>query len=224
MKAFFILFIMTMPLLASTEPVKEEIKELKKEVSHSADLRELHHHTGMLGYEFISSWLPFKFVGSYTYNLNRKWSFELEMARGRFGTGLIGVDLASVTEYRYSLLARRFTGNSFHFLFGFYKDDFRATLGSDILDDMSDTSVKDLRVEVMGATVGIGNRWQWQSGFTLDIDWFRMNMPVFGQDVDDEALKNVVDDNDYEMIQDGLHKVAHVPTFVLCGIYLGYSF
>lgn len=207
-----------------TNPVVKEVKEIKQEVKNSAYYREKSSSTLMVGYEFLSTWLPFKFTGSYTYMFNKKWSLEAEMARGHFGAGALGFDVGSVTEYRYSLLGRRYVGNSFNMIFGLYKDDFRAKVGSDILDDMTDTSIDDLRVEVIGLALGIGNRWQWGSGFTFGIDWFRMNAPVFDRKLDNEVLNEIDDNSDLKAVRDGMDKISKFPTFVLLGIYLGYSF
>ena len=211
----------TPPVIKNIEKAAEEIKD---QVRNTDFHREHSHHTFMGGYEFLSTWLPFKLTAGYTYIFNKEWSLEAEVGRGAFGTGVFGIDLASVTEYRYSLLARRYKGNSFNTIFGIYKDNFRGKLGSDMLDDMTDTSIDDFRVEVVGVTVGLGNRWQWGNGFTLGVDWIRMNAPIFGSKIDDDVLDNIENDSDRDTIKSGIDKVSKVPTFVLLGLYLGYTF
>jgi len=181
-------------------------------------------HTFLVGTEILSTWLPIKFTGSYTYIFNSIWSFEAEAARGKFGAQVLIFDVASVTEYRYSLLTRRYVGNSFNWIFGLYKDDFRAKIGSDFLDDMSDTSIDDLGVDVYGIVLGFGNRWQWRNGFTLSADWFRINAPVLGHKIKDGILENIEDENDRDQVKSGIKKVTNLPTVVILGLYLGYSF
>lgn len=188
------------------------------------DLRNHSHHSVQLGYEVLTTWIPFKWTASYTYTFNSKWSFELEYARGKVGLDNFGFDIASVRENRYSLLARRYVGNSFHWIFGFYKNDLRAKLGDDILDDMSDTSIDDVKVSGLGVSLGLGNRWQWKNGFILGMDWVRMSIPLFDKKVDNDALNNIEDDNDLSRVRDGLQKFKNVPTFILLGLKLGYSF
>lgn len=211
-----------------TPPVIKKIEKAAEEIKHQVRNTDFHRehsrHTFMAGYEFISSWLPFKLTGSYTRILNKQWSIEAEAGRGYFGTGVVAIDLASVTEYRYSLLGRRYNGNSFNTIIGIYKDDFRAKLGSDMLDDMSDTSIDDFRIEVIGLALGIGNRWQWGNGFTLGVDWIRMNAPIFDRKTDDEIVNNIENESDRDAIKSGVDKVSKVPTFVLLGLYLGYTF
>ena len=242
MKCFFFLFLFSVNAIAqlppnpqpvsanesTTSPVLEKVEgvanKIKLEARGTAFNRENSNQTVMVGYEFLSSWLPFKLTAGYTYIFNKEWSLEAEFARGKFGAGFFGVDLASVAEYRYSLIARRYSGNSFNFIFGVYKDDFWAKLGSSYLDDMSDTSIDDFGVKVLGLALGVGNRWQWENGFSLGIDWFRMNAPIFARKAEDAILDNIEDDSDRDMIKSGINKVSKVPTFVLLGLYVGYSF
>lgn len=228
MNKLILLLLCILPLhsLAETakEKIKEDVQEIKQSAKKSSDRREERHHTALVGLEFFSTWVPTKVTASYTYNFNRKWSLEAEYARGYMGTGIIGVDLASISENRYSFQARRFLGNSFHTIFGLYKDDVKAKLGSEFLDDMTDTSIDSLSVQVVGATLGLGNRWQWGSGFTLGIDWIRMSLPLIDKNIDDDVLKNIPSESDRDKIKSGIDKVTDVPTFVLFGFYLGYSF
>lgn len=182
------------------------------------------HTTGtvMVGNQLFSSWLPFRWTASYTHILNPQWSIEAEWARKKYGVGAFGIDAASVTENVYSLVARRYVTNSLHWIFGGYKEDFHAELGSDFVAD--ETAVSDVRVQAMGVALGIGNRWRWKKGFTCGIDWFRINIPLFNKKVDNEALDNINDANDLSSVKNSIEKVKNVPTFVLFGINLGYTF
>ena len=182
------------------------------------------HNTGtvMVGNQLISSWLPLRWTLSYTHILNPQWSVEAEWGRKKYGVGFFGIDAASVTENVYSLIARRYMTNSFHFIFGGYKEDFHAELGSDFVQ--VDSEVNDVRVQAMGLALGIGNRWRWKKGFTFGIDWFRMNVPLFNKKVESEALDNIDDENDLSSVKNSIDKVKNVPTFVLLGINLGYTF
>lgn len=234
MRLFVFLLLLPLSTLAQTkapetpetlpEKAIEVVQEVKHEIRNTSFFREHSKGTGMVGFEALSSWIPFKLTAGYTHIINKNWSVEAEFARGKFGAGVFGFDLASVTEYRYSLLARRYTGNSFHWIFGLYKDDFRARAGSEYLDNASGTSIDDLKVEVIGATLGFGNRWQWKSGFTAGLDWVRTNIPIFDRKVDDGVLKYVDDGGDESRVKKVINRVASVPSFTLFGIYLGYTF
>lgn len=206
------------------EVVEEKVKELPQKVSHSADHRETRSSTVMVGYQLLSSWIPSKWSAGYTYNFNRKWSLEAEYLKGSMGIGAFGFDAASITETRYSIVGRRFVGNSFNFIIGAFKNDFEAQLGNDIVNDMTDKSIDEFEVTGIGLALGIGNRWQWGNGFTLGFDWFRMNVPLFDKRVDNDVLNRIDDNNDLSRVKDYIDKVKNIPTFVLLGINLGYTF
>jgi hypothetical protein len=223
MRLFTLLMLLCFPIFAQIESPRPP-ETIQDEVRNTAVYRDQSNGTAMLGLELFTSWVPFKLTGGYTYIFNKDWSLEAEFARGHFGAGLYGFNLASVSEYRYSLLARRYIGNSFHWIFGLYKDDFRATLGSDYVEDMNDTSIDDLKVEILGATLGLGNRWQWKSGVTMGMDWVRTNIPIFDRKVDDGVLKNIDDGSDHDRVKKVINRVVSVPSFTLFGLYLGYTF
>lgn len=231
MRLLTLLLLLSLPIFAQTGLAPEPLAEpqglpekLEAEVMNTSIFRGHSKGTAMIGLELFTSWVPFKLTAGYTYIFNKKWSLVGEFARGNFGAGLYGFNLASVTEYRYSLLARRYTGNSFHWIFGLYKDDFRARIGSYYLEDMSDTSIDDIKVEILGATLGFGNRWQWKSGLTMGMDWVRTNIPIFDRKVDDGVLKNIDDGSDHDRVKKVINRVVSVPSFTLFGIYLGYTF
>lgn len=206
-------------------PVIEVVPEdIPPAALSSSDYRERSSGTLMAGYQVLATWIPFKWNLSYSYLFDRKWSVELEWSRGSYGIGAFGFDAARITENRYTLMVRRYVGNSFHFILGGFKNDFHGELGDRILKDMTDTSIDDFRVQGMGFTFGLGNRWQWNNGFTLGIDWFRLNVPLFEKKVDNEVLKNINDNNDLRIVKDAIQKVKNIPTFVLLGLNLGYSF
>ena len=240
MKIFFLLLIFSLQIFAQTqnspkeeikevaqevkEDVKEKIEAIPQEVSNSASFRNQNNHSAMLGYQILTSWVPFKWSASYTYNFNSRWSLEGEFNRGSWGIGAFGFDAVSVKETRYSLLARKFIGNSFHFIIGAFKSDFHAELGSKYLEEMNDKTYSDFRVQGIGAVIGFGNRWQWQRGFTLGIDWFRMNIPLIDKKVENEVIDNINDDSDASFVKKWVRRVQNIPTFVLFGLNIGYSF
>lgn len=204
--------------------IKEKIEEIPKKVSRSVDYREQTLGAVLVGHQFLSTWIPSKWSVSYTQNFNRKWSLEAEYLKGNMGLGAFGFDAASITETRLSLVGRRFIGNSLNFIVGAFKNDFEAQLGNDIVNDMSDKSIDEFEVSGVGLALGIGNRWQWSNGFTIGVDWFRVNIPLFEKRVDNDVLNRIDDNNDLSRVKDYITKVKNIPTFVLLGFNLGYSF
>lgn len=178
----------------------------------------------MIGYQFLSTWLPSKKTISYTHIFNEKWSLEGEYSWSTISFPVVGIDLGEIKEQRYTLQARRYLGNSFHFTFGAVLSDFKARLGSDFLDDMGNEIRSDFKVENIGITAGMGNRWQWQNGVTVGIDWFRMNMPLFETELDDNVLKSIPGGEDQDEVKKVIRVLNRLPSFVLLGVNLGYTF
>jgi len=213
---------------ALSEPEQTEIEVAVPEEAplkkHSKDHRAETFGTVMVGYQFITSWLPSKKTLSYTHNFNQKWSLEAEYSWASIGFPIVGIDLGSIKEKRFTLQARRFVGNSFNFTFGGAVNEFKARLGSDFIDNLGHEINSDFTVQNLGITLGLGNRWQLENGFTLGIDWLRLNIPVYETKLEDKVLESVGSEGDRDDIKKVIRAVNHIPTFVLLGVNLGYSF
>ncbi len=184
------------------------------------------HSTGtvLVGYQLITSWLPSKKTVSYTHIFNENWSVELEYAWSSLSDPVPGVELGEISEKRFTLAARRYFGNSFHVLVGPYYNKFDAELGGSILNNVSNTSDVGFKVEGLGLATGVGNRWQWKSGFTLGVDWARINIPLVETKVEDRVLGSISDSGDRGDVRDVISAFNNIPTFVLFGVNLGYTF
>lgn len=204
----------------------QKLPETKIEAKRkkTADYREESLGSVMVGYQLITSWIPSKKTLSYTHIFNRKWSLEGEYSVSSIEAPIYGVDLGEIKERRYSLQMRRYWGNSFNFTFGPVYNDVKARLGSDILDSLGTEIKSSFRVQNLGLTVGMGNRWQWGNGFTLGLDWIRLNVPVLETAVKDNVLDDISKSSDRTDVKEVIRTLNRVPTFVLLGINLGYTF
>jgi hypothetical protein len=178
----------------------------------------------MVGYELLASWIPSKKTISYTHIFNNKWSLEGEYSWSDLSTGFGLIDFGEVKEKRYTLQARRYVSNSFHFSFGGVVSEFEAGLGNDVLDRFGQNISSDFSARNLGVTGGIGNRWQWNNGFTFGVDWARVNIPVAELSVDDNVLKSLGEGNDKSDVKKVIRTFNRIPTFVLLGLNLGYTF
>lgn len=211
-------------------PVEEKIiietpaEVVKAEPTNSRERRDESIGTIMVGYQLITSWLPSKKAISYTHIFNDKWSLEGEYSFASISAPYIGVDLGAIKEKRYTLHARRYVGNSFHFTFGAVYSDFSAKLGDDILDNFGQEISREVEASNVGITGGLGNRWQLDSGITWGIDWIRINIPVVETNVDDNVLDDIASEGDQEDVKKVIRTFNRIPTFVLFGLHLGYTF
>lgn len=200
------------------KPIAEKIK---KGALTSRENRSASNGTFMVGWEPFATWIPSKWGLSYTQILNEKWSIEIEYYTASIDSSYVGVDLGAVKERRLTLQARKYTGNSFHFSFGPVLSDFNARLGSNIV--ASDYS-SSFSAQNLGIAGGIGNRWQWSNGVTFGIDWFRISIPVITTKIKDDVLDDITNSGDSEDIKNIIRTFNRVPTFVLFGLNVGYTF
>lgn len=204
------------------KPVEKEKKVSIQEGSYtSRENRAASTGTFMAGWEPFTTWIPSKWGLSYTQIINENWSVELEYYTASIDSNYVGVDLGVVKERRLTLQARKYVGNSFHYSFGPVLSDFHARLGSSIV--ASDYS-QSFSAQNLGVAFGLGNRWQWSNGVTFGLDWIRVSIPVFETKVDDNVLKDVTSSGDQEDIKQIIRTFNRVPTFVVFGLSIGYTF
>ena len=205
-------------------PVEKRVKEITKDMHTTGENRKDSTGTVMVGYQLITSWLPSKKTVGYTHIFNEKWSLEGEYSWSTISDPLFWIDLGSIREERFTLQAKRYVGNSFHFSFGAVYSEFSAKLGSDFLDDFGRKLSSSFEAQNVGLTGGIGNRWQWKNGLTLGVDWIRLNVPVVTTYIRDDVLDSISEDDEQDDVKNVIDKFNRIPTFVLFGLNIGYTF
>lgn len=180
--------------------------------------------TVIIGHQLITTWIPSKYTLGYTHIFNEKFSLEAEYSWAKISTSFVGLELGEIAESRSTLQGRYYISNSFHFSFGGVYSQFRAKLGNDYLDTLGNKITTGFSAENLGVTLGMGNRWQWSNGLTFGVDWLRLNYPVILTRVDDSSLSSVADEADRKDLKDGIQTFNRIPTFVLLGLNLGYTF
>lgn len=204
---------------------KEKPFEAKPSSGNSRERRGSSFGTIMVGYQLVTTWLPSKNTISYTHNFSDKWSMEGEFSWADLSPpSFIGVDLGGIKEKRYTLQTRRFAGNSFNFTFGAVVSEMEAGIGSDILNQFGQELNANIRAQNLGFTAGFGNRWQFQNGITFGIDYLRLNIPVLETKVEDDVLKDLGSNSDRSDIKKVIRTFNRIPTVVLLGINVGYTF
>lgn len=204
----------------ASEEGKKKIETVTGKILRSEDLRDDSFGTLAVGYQPFTTWIPSKWTASYTQNLSRYWAIEGEYSKGSLSIPVYSIDIGEISEERVTLQARHFPGNSFNWSFGMIYQKGEAELGGDI---PATTNHDVFEMESFGATLGFGNRWQWENGLTLGIDWFRMNQPFFGQWENESVLKQV-SANDADDLKKIMRAFNTLPTFVFLGLNIGYTF
>lgn len=211
------------PLEKHTVP-EPKLESKKEEPKNSREARAESTGTIMVGYQWITSWLPGKKTISYTHIFSESFSLEGEYSTQTLDSPYIGVNLGEMKEKRFTLQARKYVANSFHFTFGGVLSDFRANVDDSILDTFGNEITASFSAQNIGITGGIGNRWQWNNGFTFGVDWIRINIPLIETKIDDDVVDDVASGSEAEDIKDVIRTFNRIPTFVLLGFNLGYTF
>jgi hypothetical protein len=167
----------------------------------------------------INKWISDKFKIT-----NSNIFGELLLANGMIDSWQLDMTASEIEEKRFSLHARRYTSSSFHFIFGAVLNDLKAELGDDILDAFGAELSSGIRLQNLGLSLGMGNRWHWKNGITAGIDWMRVNVPLLETKLEDEVLDDVGTSSDKKDVKEALKTFNRIPTFVLFGLNLGYSF
>ena len=204
----------------ASEVGKKKIEEVTGKILRSEDLRDDSFGTLSVGYQPFTTWIPGKWTASYTQIFNRYWTLEGEYSKGSLSVPVFSVDIGEIKEERVTLQSRYYPGNSFNWSFGLMYQKGEAKLGADI---PATSSLDVFEMESFGATLGFGNRWQWQNGITFGIDWFRLNQPLFGRWENESVLKTV-SANDADELKKIMRAFNTLPTFVFLGFQLGYTF
>ena len=209
--------------LAPLEEKSEVVEVIENEIPFpvvklkTEDLRLLSRGSVMVGFNLLSTWIPYKTTVAYTHIFSKKWSLELEYASSSLGVPVAGIDIGGISEKNYSLIFRNYVGNSFHFIFGPYQSSHTASLGRGY-------SLGEFEVKNIGLASGLANRWQWKNGMTFGIEWFRMNIPIINTKYNDDILKKVSDKGDRDDVKKVMDYFNRIPTFTILGLNLGYTF
>ena len=176
----------------------------------------------MLGYQVLNTWVPAKKTLSYTQNFSEHWGLELEYATSKFSLDIAGIDLGRVEEDRYSLLGKYFVGNSFYFNFGAYVSKLEIFVGDKFADTFGNRINDSFIMDIYGASFGVGNRWIFNNGISLGVDWLRFNMPI-ATSTKQRVLKSLDAENSEDIKR--VEKVfKNFPAFTFIGLNIGYTF
>lgn len=208
---------------AQPETLNETRAEVRDSLQNRADSNlSLFYIPMSLGYV-----LPSKKGFAASWIINSKLMIEGEYLSGSYGLSLSLIDVALFSEKIYSGKFRWYPGNSFNVFAGLGQRNYKFTLGSDLLAIATDqmvTAFPTTVVENQVLVVGLGNRWQFDNGFTLGFDWFELIVPIGRGKVDDEALAYFANEKDKEITKKALRFFRYAPTINALKLQLGYTF
>lgn len=179
-------------------------------------------HSFMLGYQYMTTWVVGKTSFGYTYVADRTWSFELEYVTSERRVEIGDFELGSIKEDRYTLFAKYYMTNSFHFSFGPYFYNYEIDTAGSLKDLVNQNLNQTWNLSGLGAAFAFGNRWQTDWGLTWGMDWVRLNYPLATTWLNKNTGEtDTVTRNDADRSLELLRKI---PTFAFFTINIGYTF
>lgn len=176
----------------------------------------------------VESWVPLKWGASVAWNRSPAVAYELEYSRGRFAFGYWKISLGDVGEDRWSLTRKTFSDrNSFYVQTGIEHLRTGANLGNKYLNSLPGANIKAyelLEVKTLGVQVGFGNRWQSPNGFTWDVNWLSLHMPVILISEHADFLGRTGSATLRREVSGAMKDFRHLPTFAVAKVQMGFSF
>lgn len=219
--------IVTTPELTPTVPTcpecpKKKCEDCPREWGHSERYRDDSFGSLMVGYQFVSTWVPGKYAGSYTQILNKDWSLELEYVTSERSVEIGDFELGKIKEERFTFFGKYYLTNSFHFSFGPYYYQYTIDTAGSLKNLANQDFDEKWDITGLGAAFAFGNRWQTKWGITYGFDWVRMNYPLYTAwlnkdtgEVEEASRKDA--NRSFELLR-------KIPSFAFFTVNLGYTF
>lgn len=137
-------------------------------------------------------------------------------------------NVASVTEQKFSFLNRNFShGSTFNWFYGLSYAAIESHLGKDYINSLPPGSGHDpdlLQVDVLALDIGLGNRWYFENGVTLGVDWIGVTQPVATLKKKETFTDQTSNQNDKDEVNKFINFMKSFPRIYTLKLQLGYSF
>lgn len=198
-----------------------------EELSHSRQLRENSQYYAMLDYSWLDLVLPSKWgiTAGWARDADKIW--EAEYLKSSVSVPFVVEDIGEMTDERFSVIQRNFLGTeTFNFSYGVSYHKFKVNIGNKYLSSVSSSApdVDLLRVETLGFTVGIGNRWIFSNRWMVGIDWASLAQPVFITRKNNKFEDFSNDSSAKDTVDTAVKLIAWLPRISLLKLQVGYSF
>lgn len=210
--------------------IKKASEEVKEALDASARRRGESTVIGLVDYSLYDLLIPSKIGATVGWIPSAQSTYELEYLRGSAKLPVVLEHLGSMTDTRISLLKRSYGARargSFNFHYGVSYFMFDMKIGNDILSRASAGQISDydvVSIHSVGLVAGLGNRWTFNRGITLSVDWFSWAQPLFVTKRDVRVLDYISNSNDRSNVDGATKVIAYFPRFTFLKFQLGMSF
>jgi|GEM_PF-1658278 len=208
----------------TTTPSDTESTDLPGSTSRqlrSQDRIGIHHAPYALGY-----YITVRESTAVSYNTHPNETWEFEWVNAELGFGYWGIDLVKLTENYFNFNYRSFgLLNSFNWKVGLGYREIDLSVGSELLKNVTqeDVYLNILNEQAITINSGVGNRWQWDWGGTLSVDWIETYIPIY-RTSNQNAGQEYADDKTKKDIDKGMKALSSIPTATILKVQMGYSF
>jgi hypothetical protein len=176
----------------------------------------------------VDWWIPGKYGVQFAYMPTNQQSFEFEYLRGSFGSGFLGNDLGEVLEQRVTVQSRYFLTDTLNYHAGLHYNYFEVQLKdkytSNVPVNPDDEDYGLVELATVGITLGVGNRWQFDNGMEVGVDWVQLQMPLIRLQQNSPILDLSADAESRDQVSEALRRMRDNPRFALLKIQAGISF
>lgn len=176
----------------------------------------------MLTYTPYDLWLPGK-IGLTAVKFEESRTYELAFQRASYSFDFIIDGLGNISDQRMHLTTRGHTWDgTFNFQYGLYISSTSITLGKTYLG--TGVTSDAISVTNLGGMWGFGNKWSWNNGFQLGMDYFKIFYPITTLTKESDFLNESANQSDKDDVKELVDGLSKLPQLTLLHFEIGYRF
>ncbi|MBC7457490.1 MAG: hypothetical protein H7235_04380, partial [Bdellovibrionaceae bacterium] len=209
--------------------VDDSVKTADKALTESAAIRLKKNYGVLVTYSPIDLLIPSKIGGSFYFtSLDKANQYEFQFLTSTLSASGYSVDIASMTEQKFSFMNRNFSQDSnFNFYYGLSYATLEAKLGADYLNSVPANQRPNtdmLKIHVLALDLGIGNRWYFDNGLNIGVDWIGITQPITSLKKEQHFTDYSINPDEKDNVDKFLNLATFLPRLYLLKFQLGYSF
>lgn len=205
---------------------EKTIELANKTLGESKARRDQSDFLVLLNYSYADLILPGKYGITLGWIPNARSTYEVEYLRGSLS--FIIDEIGSMKDERFSITKRSFLGrNSFNVSYGLNYFIFGAHLSEELIQSVSpiyQSAAREIEMHLVGAHIGLSNRWTFKNNITLGVDWVSWSQPLFQVYKYEKFTENTNDSRDKKDIERAMDIASYLPRLTFLKIQLGMSF
>jgi hypothetical protein len=174
-------------------------------------------------YSFI---IPGKKGAQLTWLKSASSSWELEYFSGDYGLNKYNINLISFGERVIVGRYRKYWSNSFNLGVGLGERRYSFELGSQLTENIpGEISGKETLIELKRYIFdfSLGNRWHFDKGFVLNIDWFEIGLPFGPESKKAAIVERISNSEDKKNTKKVLGYLNYLPTLTFLKLGIGFA-